>query len=71
MTRITTKEAAEKLKMTQLTVQVLMKQDRLPIGYAIQNPGSTRYHFVIYKELVESYVKSIEEGILWGNTVKS
>ena len=71
MQKMTVAEAAEQLNMTRLTVQVLMKQDRLPIGYAIQNPGSTRYHFVIYKELVESYVKSIEEGILWGNTVKS
>ena len=71
MQKMTVAEAAEQLNMTRLTVQVLMKQDRLPIGYAIQNPGSTRYHFVIYKELVESYVKSIEEGILWGSTVKS
>lgn len=62
MTRITTKEAAEKLNITQLTVQVLMQQDRLPIGYAVKNPGSTKYHYVIYQELLDGYVNRVESG---------
>lgn len=68
MTRITTKEAAEKLNMTQLTVQVLLQQERLPIGYAVKNPGSTRYHYIIYSELLDGYIKKVETGALWGNT---
>lgn len=68
MTRITTKEAAEKLNMTQLTVQVLLQQNRLPIGYAVKNPGSTRYHYVIYSELLDGYIEKVETGELWGNT---
>ena len=62
MTRITAKEAAEKLNITQLTVQVLMQQDRLPIGYAVKNPGSTKYHYVIYQELLDGYVNRVESG---------
>ncbi len=62
MTRITTKQAAEKLNITQLTVQVLMQQDRLPIGYAVKNPGSSKYHYVIYQELLDGYVNRVESG---------
>lgn len=61
MKRITVNEAAKKLNMTRLTVQVLLKNERLPIGYAIQNPGSSKFHFVIYEELVDKYIKSVEE----------
>lgn len=68
MTRITTKEAAEKLNMTQLTVQVLLQQERLPIGYAVKNPGSTRYHYIIYSELLDGYIQKVETGELWGST---
>jgi len=62
MTRITTKQAADRLNMTQLTVQVLLQQQRLPIGYAIKNPGSTKYHYIIYSELLDGYIKGIEAG---------
>ena len=62
MTRITTKQAAEKLNITQLTVQVLMQQDRLPIGYAVKNPGSSKFHYVIYQELLDGYVNRVESG---------
>ena len=61
MKRITVNEAAKKLNMTRLTVQVLLKNERLPIGYAIKNPGSSKFHFVIYEELVDKYIKSVEE----------
>lgn len=64
MKRISTQEAAEKLNLTRLTVQVLMQQEKLPIGYAIKHPGSTQYHYVIYEELVDSYVRGIENGEL-------
>lgn len=64
MTRINTQEAAKKLNLTRLTVQVLMQQEKLPIGYAIKNPGSTQYHYIIYDELVEGYIRSVENGEL-------
>ena len=64
MTRITTQKAAEKLNLTRLTVQVLMQQEKLPIGYAVKNPGSTQYHYIIYDELVEGYKKRVENGEL-------
>jgi len=68
MTRITTREAAERLNMTPLTVQVLMQQERLPIGYAIKNPGRTRYHYIIYAELLDGYIKGVEAGELCKTT---
>ena len=64
MTRINTKEAAQKLNMSVLTVQVLLQNDKLPIGYAVKNPGSTQYHYIIYDELVEGYKKRVENGEL-------
>ena len=64
MTRITTKEAAEKLNITQLTVQVLMQQEKLPIGYAVKNPGSSKYHYIIYQELLDGYVNRVEAGAM-------
>jgi len=64
MTRINTKEAASRLNMSVLTVQVLLQNDKLPIGYAVKNPGSTQYHYIIYDELVEGYKKRVENGEL-------
>lgn len=62
MTRITTKQAAEKLNMTLLTVQVLLQQEKLPIGYAVKNPGSSKYHYIIYQELLDGYIGRVEKG---------
>lgn len=62
MKRITTKEAAEKLNLTLLTVQVLLQQEKLPIGYAVKNPGSSKYHYIIYEELLNGYIGRIEKG---------
>lgn len=64
MEKVTILEAADRLKLTRLTVQVLLREDRLPIGYAVKNPGSSKYHYVIYKELLEKYAQSIEDGSL-------
>ena len=36
MERVTTKEAAKLLNMDVVTLQFLMRQERLPIGYAIK-----------------------------------
>lgn len=64
MTRITTKEAAQRLNMSVLAVQMLLREGRLPIGYALKNPNRKRYFFIIYDELVDEYIKNVESGIL-------
>ena len=64
MERISTKEAAKKLNMTLLTVQTLMQQKELPIGYAYKREGCSNYHYVIYKELVDGYIQRVENGRL-------
>lgn len=48
MERVTTKEAAKLLNMDVVTLQFLMRQERLPIGYAIKKDGKSRYHYIIY-----------------------
>ena len=40
MERVTTKEAAKLLNMDVVTLQFLMRQERLPIGYAIKKDGT-------------------------------
>lgn len=64
MERMTTAEAAKELNINILGLQVLMQQEKLPIGYAVKKPGSGRYTYYIFKELVEGYKKRIEEGTL-------
>ena len=64
MERMTTAEAAKELNLNILAVQVLMQQEKLPIGYAIKKQNSTRYTYYIFKELVEGYKKRVEQGEL-------
>lgn len=64
MKRITTKEAAEALDLPIQSVQVLLQYEKLPIGYAVKNPGSSKYHYIIYKELLDNYIRQVEEGTL-------
>ena len=64
MERITTKEASEMLHINIIGVQTLMQQDRLPIGYAVKRNGSNRWTYYIFRELVEGYIKRVEDGKL-------
>ena len=64
MERMTTKEAAKILNINIIGLQELMKQNRLPIGYAYKKPDSSKYTYIIYKELVEGYKKRVEQGNL-------
>lgn len=64
MERMTTAQAAKELNINVVGLQVLMQQEKLPIGYAVKKPGSTRFTYYIYKELVDGYKKNIEEGHL-------
>ena len=64
MERMTTAKAAKELNINILGLQTLMQQEKLPIGYAVKKPGSGRYTYYIYKELVDGYKKRVEEGKL-------
>lgn len=64
MERMTTQQAAKELNINVIGLQTLLIQEKLPIGYAIKKPGSTRYTYYIFRELVESYKKHVEEGEL-------
>jgi hypothetical protein len=64
MERMTTAQAAKELNINIVGLQVLMQTEKLPIGYAIKKPGSTRYTYIIYKELVEAYKRKVEQGDL-------
>ena len=64
MERMTTTEAAKLLNINVLGLQTLMQQEKLPIGYAIKRSNCGRYTYYIYRELVEGYIKRVEEGQL-------
>ncbi len=55
--RVSVKQAAKELQMGILTVQCLMKENRLPIGYATKKDGCSRYSFYIYRHLLDEHKK--------------
>jgi hypothetical protein len=64
MKTITVKDAAQQLNMTVLTVRYLMQQEKLPIGYALKREGCSQYHYIIYQELLDGFMKKVESGEL-------
>ena len=57
MERVTTKQAAKELKMDVVTLQYLLRQERIPIGYAIKKEGKSRYHYIIYREMLDKFME--------------
>lgn len=57
--RVTVKQAASELQMGVLTVQCLMKEGRLPIGYAQKKEGCSRYSFYIYRHLLDEHKRNL------------
>lgn len=57
--RVTTKQAAEELHMGVLTVQCLMQEGRLPIGYAVKKKGKSRYGYYIYRGLLDAHKQKL------------
>lgn len=53
--KVTTKQAASELQMGVITLQTLMKEGRLPIGYAQKKDGCSRYSFHIYRHLLDQH----------------
>lgn len=64
MERMTVSEASRKLNINEVGLRTLLQQGKLPIGYAIQKPHSSRFTYYIFTELVEGYIKRVEEGKL-------
>jgi len=58
--RVTTKQAALELNMGIDTLQFMMQQKRLPIGYAIKREGKKRWAYFIYRGLLDSFKLELE-----------
>lgn len=57
MERVTTKEAAKELNMDVVTLQFLLRQEKLPIGYAVKKDGKKRYHYIIYRNMLDDFIQ--------------
>ena len=44
------------------TLQYLMRQERLPIGYAVKREGAKRGAYIIYRGLLDQYKKTVRGG---------
>lgn len=60
--RVSSKVAAHELHMDVITLRELMKKDRLPIGYALRREGKQKYHFYIYRHLLDEHKKHLGIG---------
>lgn len=54
--KVTVAEAARRMGKSQLFVREAMKRDLLPIGTAMQLPGSTKWTFHISPALLDAYL---------------
>ncbi len=62
MERVSTRQAAKELNMDVESVHYLMRQDRLPIGYAMKKDKATKYTYYIYRGLLDAEKRRIAEG---------
>ncbi len=60
--RVTLKEAARELGMSELTVRGLMKQGKLPIGCALKHQNASRWSFFIYRKPLEEVKRKFGIG---------
>lgn len=60
MQRVTTKEAASELNIDLETLQYLMREQRLPIGYSVRRENAKRCTYYIYRGLLDAYKRQIE-----------
>lgn len=65
--RITTKEAALRLGIGVDSVQLLMQQNRLPIGFVTKKSKSARHTYFIYQESLDAYLLSLKNGAVFPN----
>ena len=59
MERVSTKQAARELNMDLETLQYLMREKRLPIGYVVKKEKAKRHAYYIYRGLLNTYKKQI------------
>ena len=57
--RVTTKQAAKELSMDIESLQYLLRQGKLPIGYAMKKEGKKRFAYHIYRGLLDTYKKQL------------
>jgi len=62
MERVTTKQAAKELNMDVEALQYLMRQERIPVGYALKKEGKSRYAYYIYRGLLDTYKSQIQSA---------
>lgn len=62
MERVTTKQAAKELHMDVESVQYLMRQERLPIGYAMKKEKATRFTYYIFRGLLDAELQRLAGG---------
>lgn len=60
MERVTTRQAAKELNMDIEALQYLMRNKRLPIGYALKKDGRKRYTYYIYRGLLDTYKRQLQ-----------
>ena len=65
MERVSTRKAAEELCMDVVSLQHMMRQQRLPIGIAVKKEGKSRWTYYIYRNLLEQYKET--GGQIHGN----
>lgn len=69
MERVTTKQAASELNMDVECLQFLMREKRLPIGYAVRKEGKKRFSYYIYRGLLDQYKKFLGGMTEWDRNV--
>ena len=62
MHRVSTKVAAAELNLSVDSLQYLMQQNRLPIGFAAKKPNAVRFSYFIFRESLDSYKESLKNG---------
>ena len=60
--RVTLKDAAKELGMSELTVRGLMKQGKLPIGCALKHDKASKWSFFIYRKPLDEVKKQFGIG---------
>lgn len=61
--RVTTKQAALELNMDVDTLQYLLQNERIPIGYAVKKKGKKRNSYYIYRGLLDRYKERLNGQI--------
>ncbi len=69
MERVTTKEAARALGIGVDSLQFLMQQDKLPIGYVTRKPNATRRTYFIFRESLENYIEELKNNKISSNAM--